>query len=90
MYYAIEASTDNPTVAFVVNGLEYQKDVYTIEYGSLEETSGTPEDVTVGIINKYSGATIVPASPYWQYTNGTTAFTSLSSLITHIFANILS
>lgn len=90
MFYAIEPSTNNPNVAFVVNGLEYEKDVYTIEYGSYLQGLGDPEQVEVGIVNKYNGATIVPAAPYSKFTNGTTAFESLDSLITYIFSVILS
>jgi hypothetical protein len=88
MAYAVTASTNNPDTTFVINGLEYPKDLYMIEYGSYEVNSGTPEDVDVGIVNKYTGAPLVPASPYTQYTDGTTAFTSLNALIKHLVTNI--
>jgi len=88
MAYAVTASTTNPDATFVVNGLEYPKDLYIIEYGSYESNNGTPEDVDVGIVNKYTGAPLVPASPFNKYTDGTNAFTSLSSLITHLTTNL--
>jgi hypothetical protein len=87
-YYAVTASTNNPDSTFIINGLEYPKGLYIIEYGSYEDNSGTPVNVEVGVANKYTGEVIIPASPYNQYTNGTSVFNSLDSLISHLATNL--
>lgn len=84
MLYEIKESTNNPEFMFVLNGLEYNKFVYTIEYGSYEDDNGTPVNVTIGVINKYTGEKIVPAIPYYQYSDGLAVFSSLATLISHL------
>lgn len=88
MPYAIEASTNNPSTTFVLNGLEFSKDVYTIEYGSYEDNSGTPTNVKIGLINKFTGKFLVPPSSFDEYTDGTTAFGSLDALISHLSSTV--
>jgi hypothetical protein len=86
--YSIEASTDNPLTMFLLNGLEVPKGEYTIEYGAFQDNSGTPENVQIGIVNKFTGKPLVPPSLFSAYDDGTTDFASTTALVTHL-ASIL-
>lgn len=86
--YSIEASTDNPSSMFLLNGLEVPKGEYTIEYGEYEDNSGSPENIKIGIVSKYTGKPLVPPSLYTSYDDGTATLASTSALITHLTVHL--
>lgn len=81
MLYVITDSINNPTVAFNLNGLEYQKGVYTVVYSSYESNNGVPENVYISIINKVNRRPLISNVAISRFSDGFETFTEIGQIL---------
>jgi len=82
---SIQASTNDNTNLFLLNGLDRSRGMYTIYYDSVEKNSSDVIDETiirVGLKSRYEGVMNIEG-PHLvaDWTDGTTPYSTLDSLV---------
>jgi len=82
---AIKASTNNATGYFNLDGLDYEKGLYTFYYDSVEKNSSGVIDETkirIGLKSKNEiGRTLKSPNLVTDWTDGTTAYSDFDTFI---------
>lgn len=85
--YIVQPSINNPNTHFLFNGLEYDKDHYTLAYRGLSIVGGQVDKtkVKVGIRSKFRlGEYLVTPVDIFYWSDGTSNFFNLDTLVSYL------
>lgn len=83
-FTVIKASTASPLTSFNLDGLEYARSVYIVDYKNIQQTAEVIDTslVQVGIKDKHTDKNLIFPKPFNLWSNdGTTPYASLDALL---------
>ena len=91
MLYIVTESSIDVNNLFNINGLEYEKSVYIIEYASYESNAGVPENIYISLINRYNRSPLISGAKLSRFNDGVNPLSvgEIASIITKVVSDII-